>query len=158
MTDKTLEEQAELDALLLAEQERREAFERERIAREAHLIELRTRIIALGDIAEILDRYIDKSLIQEDEGYNLAGFEAEHIEDASCGFFRYSQISKPTLEQLEALKDSASEFKSQQVINKESLEYLDSTDYLIIREMDNGTPCPSEVRALRQQARERIVR
>lgn len=46
----------------------------------------------------------------------------------------------------------------QEKINQESLEYLKSTDYLIIRELDNGTPCPVEIKQLREQARQRIVR
>jgi hypothetical protein len=46
----------------------------------------------------------------------------------------------------------------QEKINAEALAYLASTDYLILREMDNGTPCPAEIKAARQAARERIVR
>lgn len=46
----------------------------------------------------------------------------------------------------------------QEKINKEALDYLASTDYLIIREMDNGTPCPADIKAARQAARQRIVR
>jgi hypothetical protein len=45
----------------------------------------------------------------------------------------------------------------QERINKESLAYLASTDWLIIREIDSGVPCPAEVKALRQAAREAIV-
>ena len=45
----------------------------------------------------------------------------------------------------------------QERINKESLAYLASTDWLIIREIDSGVSCPAEVKALRQAAREAIV-
>jgi hypothetical protein len=45
----------------------------------------------------------------------------------------------------------------QERINNEALEYLASTDWLIIREMDSGVACPAEVKALRQAAREAIV-
>jgi hypothetical protein len=47
---------------------------------------------------------------------------------------------------------------AQEKINAEALAYLASTDYLILRELDNGTPCPADVKAERQAARERIVR
>lgn len=39
----------------------------------------------------------------------------------------------------------------------EALEYLKATDYLIIREMDCGTPCPVEIKALRAAARLRVL-
>ncbi|HUM41560.1 MAG TPA: hypothetical protein PKI14_01265 [Fervidobacterium sp.] len=47
---------------------------------------------------------------------------------------------------------------AQEVINAEALAYLASTDWMIIRESEGGTPCPPEIKALRQAARLRIVR
>lgn len=44
----------------------------------------------------------------------------------------------------------------QDKINAEALAYLASTDWLIVRQMDTGTPCPEEIRLARQAARERI--
>lgn len=46
----------------------------------------------------------------------------------------------------------------QEKINAESLAYLASTDWLIIREIDAGVPCPVEIKATRQAMRERIVK
>lgn len=46
----------------------------------------------------------------------------------------------------------------QERINAESLKYLADTDWLIIREVDAGVPCPVEVKATRQAMRERIVK
>lgn len=46
----------------------------------------------------------------------------------------------------------------QERINAESLKYLADTDWLIIREVDAGVPCPAEVKATRQLMRERIVK
>jgi hypothetical protein len=43
-------------------------------------------------------------------------------------------------------------------INREALEYLASTDWLIIRELDAGIPCPADVKEARSEARSRIVR
>lgn len=47
---------------------------------------------------------------------------------------------------------------AQEAINAEALAYLASTDWLVIREVDAGTPCPSDVKAERAAARARIVR
>lgn len=47
---------------------------------------------------------------------------------------------------------------AQEAINVEALAYLDSTDWLIIREVDAGVPCPAEIKAERAAARARIVR
>lgn len=38
----------------------------------------------------------------------------------------------------------------------EARAYLASTDWYVIREIDNGTPMPEEIRAARQFAREKI--
>ncbi len=46
----------------------------------------------------------------------------------------------------------------QEQINAEALAYLASTDWLVIREMDAGIPCPAEVKTERAAARARIVR
>jgi hypothetical protein len=42
--------------------------------------------------------------------------------------------------------------------NAEALAYLASTDWLIIREIDAGVPCPVDVKAKRAEARSKIVR
>jgi hypothetical protein len=46
----------------------------------------------------------------------------------------------------------------QEKTNAEALAYLASTDWLVIREMDAGIPCPAEVKAERAAARARIVK
>jgi hypothetical protein len=47
---------------------------------------------------------------------------------------------------------------AQQAINAEALAYLASTDWLIIREVDAGVPCPVEIKTLRAEARAKVVR
>jgi len=47
---------------------------------------------------------------------------------------------------------------AQELINDEALSYLAMTDWYIIREVDAGIPCPSEIRQQRALARSRIVR
>ena len=47
---------------------------------------------------------------------------------------------------------------AQEAINAEALAYLASTDWMIIREMDSGTPCPAEIKTERAIKRAAIVR
>jgi hypothetical protein len=47
---------------------------------------------------------------------------------------------------------------AQYAINADALAYLASTDWLVIREVDAGTPCPADIKAERAAARARIVR
>jgi hypothetical protein len=42
--------------------------------------------------------------------------------------------------------------------NEEALKYLAETDWMIIREVDSGVPCPAEIKQKRQEARESIVK
>lgn len=46
----------------------------------------------------------------------------------------------------------------QEKINAEALAYLVSTDWMVIREVDSGLPCPADIKAERAAARARIVR
>lgn len=46
----------------------------------------------------------------------------------------------------------------QERINAEALAYLASTDWYVIREMEGGVTCPSEIKTARADARVRIVR
>lgn len=46
----------------------------------------------------------------------------------------------------------------QKRINQESQAFLDSTDWLIIRELDEGTPCPIEIKQARAIARAKIIK
>jgi hypothetical protein len=47
---------------------------------------------------------------------------------------------------------------AQEAINAEALAYLASTDWLIIREVDAGVPCPADIKTLRAEARAKVVR
>ena len=50
------------------------------------------------------------------------------------------------------IKDITTELE-QSKINAEALAYLAATDYLIVRELDAGTPCPPEIKQARTEAR-----
>jgi len=56
------------------------------------------------------------------------------------------------------LFDLSIEDLQQEIVNQQSLSYIKSTDWYVIRFMDNGTEVPEEIKNLRQEARERIVR
>lgn len=43
-------------------------------------------------------------------------------------------------------------------VNAESLAYLASTDWMVIRQMDSGVAMPEEVKQARQEARNKIVK
>ncbi len=47
---------------------------------------------------------------------------------------------------------------AQEQLNRESEEYLKSTDWYILREMDSGVLCPQEIKTARAAARASIVR
>jgi hypothetical protein len=47
---------------------------------------------------------------------------------------------------------------AQEAINAEAIAYLAATDWLIIREVDAGVPCPADIKVLRAEARAKIVR
>lgn len=47
---------------------------------------------------------------------------------------------------------------NQNKVNHESLAYLASTDWYIIREMDSGVQCPADIKQARNEARARIVK
>lgn len=46
----------------------------------------------------------------------------------------------------------------QEKVNAEALAFLAATDFYIIRELDNGVPCPADIKAKRQDARNRITK
>ena len=45
-----------------------------------------------------------------------------------------------------------------QSLSIEALRYLESTDWMIIREIDAGIPCPAEVKQARAEARTKVVK
>lgn len=47
--------------------------------------------------------------------------------------------------------------KTQDDINREALVYLASTDWLVVRMAENGTPIPADILTKRAEARASIV-
>lgn len=52
--------------------------------------------------------------------------------------------------------DMTAEIQTQKE-SAEALEYLKSTDWYIIREMDSGVPCPQEIKDARAAARLKVI-
>lgn len=50
------------------------------------------------------------------------------------------------------ITDVTSEYES-----RDALKYLADTDWYVIREMDNGTPVPENIRQARQDARAKVI-
>lgn len=65
---------------------------------------MQDRIMALGDIALLIENYYKNAQYEADpaDSYNLEGFSEAHIETDFGWYFK--NLSKPTLEQLEAIK------------------------------------------------------
>jgi|GEM_PF-2145880 hypothetical protein len=60
--------------------------------------------------------------------------------------------------QYEVVIEDISAQIAQEEVNKEALEFLASTDWMIVREMETGVACPAEIKQQRAAARARIVR
>ncbi|MFN5251830.1 MAG: hypothetical protein ACK5DE_12355 [Bacteroidota bacterium] len=98
-----------------------------------------------------------KVIVKNKDGIIIAG-SSEYsdptawIEDCVANNY-WGQSGDYTIE-IEDITDQV----EQERINAEATEYLASTDWMVIREMDAGVPCPAEVKAERAAARARIVR
>ena len=74
---------------------------------------------------------------------------------------QYQTIVHPAeyeIEKIEVDEDVLATQLQQAQINSEAEAYLRETDWLIIREMDEGVPCPIDIKQERAAARQRIVR
>ncbi len=118
---------------------------------------LAERIEALGNLIPILELYINNNseLKDGDDSFNLEGFTELYI--GSNFGWDFLNISKPTIEELEALKEQAHNVWNSREESIQASEYLKQTDWYIIRELDTGVPCPTEIRAARQSARAKII-
>ena len=87
--------------------------------------------------------------------YDEADVLEERIVDGIDGTSR--KEVKLKAEYLVEIEDISAKVE-QERINAEALAYLASTDWLVIREIDAGIPCPAEVKAERAAARARIVK
>jgi hypothetical protein len=109
--------------------------------------------IAEVDIVFLLEAYLaDKTELRDYENDSI------NIVNNQIKDFNFKNIPCPTRDQLHALVAGTKNKLSQEKINAESLKYLADTDYLIIRELDAGIPCPAEIKAKRAAARAAIIK
>ena len=113
---------------------------------------LKLELVKRNDPAILIGEYLKDKNVQENDSLNVDLFL-----NGGPGW-RFEAVLPPSVNELYALIPTASAAQEQEQINAEALAYLASTDFYILREMDNGVPCPAEIKAERQAARERIVR
>lgn len=79
--------------------------------------------------------------------------EVRHIDPMGASRTEYKFAAEYTIE-VEDITEQVEQAK----VNAEAEAYLRETDWYIVREMDEGIPCPPEVKQARAQARAKIVR
>jgi hypothetical protein len=119
--------------------------------------ELELRVVDLGDVMELVGEYLKDHVANEDESINPEAFAVAHINDPASSFWRMS-IAKPSLAQLEALRADLDPRKVLMAESAAALKFLAESDFYIIRSLDNGVPCPPEIKAARQAAREKVIK
>jgi hypothetical protein len=83
--------------------------------------ELELRVTDLGDIMELVGKYLEGHVASEDESINPEAFAVAHINDPSSSFWRMS-IPKPTLAELEALRADLDPIKAAAAVRKARIE------------------------------------
>ena len=86
---------------------------------------------------------------------NEAWFEVQGEAQAWLDIQEANQSFGPKEEYEVVISDISQEIE-QEKTNQEALAYLASTDWMVIRELDSGEPCPAEVKALRAAARLKV--
>jgi hypothetical protein len=89
------------------------------------------------------------------EGYDEADVLEERIADDAYGV-SHKEV-KLKAEYTIEIEDITAQVE-QEKINAEALAYLASTDWMVVRFAENGTPYPEEIKAERAAARARIVK
>ncbi len=80
------------------------------------------------DPSILINEYIKDKQISEDDSLNLSLF----ISGDTSGW-RFKNIPAPSLEELKALEPQVSSAQSQQAINADSMAFLASTDFKVLR-------------------------
>lgn len=118
------------------------------------LNELYRELVSRSNVSSAIEEYLSdkQELKSNDDSLNV-----ELFLNGGSGW-RYQNIAAPSFKQLYDLIDIANEKAEQAEINAEALEYLASTDWMVLREADGGQAMSAEVRAERAAARARVVR
>lgn len=110
-----------------------------------------------------VDAYIEECKLSQHWGRNAGVSIIPAIEEIKdeAGVVVQEAVPEQIIEhsaEYELVVEDVSVQMMQEKVNKECLAYLAATDYLIIREMDNGVKCPEDVKAKRQECREKIIK
>jgi hypothetical protein len=106
------------------------------------------------DASLIIAKFLEGKhhLITENDSLNISLFLVGQ------GGWNFSNIDAPTIDELHDLIPTINHETSQCKTNIEALKLLADTDWLIVRELDCGIPCPSEIKQARAEARSRIIK
>lgn len=103
------------------------------------------------DIALLIAEYLkDKQVDPENDSINIA--------DGLIHRWDFANVPQPRNQDLLDLISAVNDKVEQDEINASSLKYLADTDYMLLRELDGGTPMNPEVKQLRAEARNKIKR
>jgi hypothetical protein len=97
-------------------------------------IELEERVEALGDIMMLVNKHLEGVERSSSDYINPAGFTADNI--GTDKMWRVANATKPTLEELEALKQTVDSEISQAQINADARKLLADTDWKVLRHRD----------------------
>lgn len=104
------------------------------------------------DEADVLEERIVEDMPAQDAVMDDAGVIVQEAIPA-----RTHKEAKLRAEYTVEIEDISAKVQ-QEKDNAEALAYLAETDWMIIREVDAGVPCPADVKAKRAEARAKIVR
>lgn len=94
--------------------------------------ELELRVADLGDVMELVGKYLEGYVASDEESINPEAFSVAHINDPNSSFWRV-QLPKPSLAQLEAIKAELSPLKAARAESDAALKFLVETDYKVLR-------------------------
>lgn len=92
---------------------------------------------------------IQVSILKESQVTNQASFESQELAEAWVAYHEFSG---------EIVYEDISAKLEQEAINAASLKLLSDTDWMVLRELDSGVPCPIEIKQSRAEARAKIVK
>ena len=104
------------------------------------------------DLALLINKYLSdkQELNDENDSFNLV--------DDSIFRWDFKNVPRPTIEELQSLQPIVELEQLQAKTNSEALDFLKSTDWMVIRAAERGEELSPEFKAERQAARDRIVK
>lgn len=116
----------------------------------------------MGILGDVMFIKVENGIIKGHDYYSHDDFNIEVDDqiliDMETGLYKYTYTNGNLSGiQLSSLQFAKTAMDLAHSLNREGKQYLESTDWLIIREMDSGVACPDEVRALRAAARLKVI-